>query len=280
MPDIRTLINKLADEEAALHATHFIAPCVPSSRVCVRVSGLRYTFRPAPADFEGWGIFQPRDAQTAEVVGAATLPQVSKYLQLFKALHLRLVARLRGRTWLAYPVNEADARPSGVRAEPITVRLVSGAQQFEQIVARYDGAQVWHEDLDRRADPRIAERLRKLLRQRVLPPYITWQGITPETRTAYALAVTHAPEFGAVRQRARAEARLRGALALSGGTLCDYEDRADHWLVNWHTRAGEVHTSAIAKRDLTVLSAGICLSDQDRLFDLQSLVGVVERQWE
>src|SRR4051794_27621508 len=108
MPDIRALINKLAAEESALHATRFLAPCVPGSRVCVYVSGLRYTFRPAPANFEGWGIFQPRDAQTAEVVGEATLPQTIKYLQLFKALHLRLVARLHGRTWLAYPVNEAD----------------------------------------------------------------------------------------------------------------------------------------------------------------------------
>ena len=282
MPDIRALINKLAAEEAALHATRFLAPCLPGLRVCVRVSGLLYTFRPAPADanFEGWGIFRARDAQIAEVIGEATLPQIVKYLQLFKALRLRLAARLRGRTWLAYPVDETDARQQGMPVEPCTVRLVSGAQLFEQIVARCDGAQVWYEDLDRRADPRIAERLRKLLRQRVLPPYITWKGITPEMRAAYALATTHAPEFADARQREHAEARLRNALALGGGTLCDYEDQDDHWLVNWHTRDGEFHTSAIAKRDLTVLSAGICLSDQDRLFDLQSLVGVVERQWE
>src|SRR2546423_15066851 len=140
MPDIRALIDKLAAEEAALHATRFLAPCVPGLRVCVRVSGLRYTFRPVPANFEGWGIFQPRDAQTAEVVGEATLPQVSKYLQLFKALRLRLAARLRGRTWLAYPVNDANTRPAGGRVEPVTARLVNGAQQFEQIGARYAGA--------------------------------------------------------------------------------------------------------------------------------------------
>ena len=279
MPDVRKLIRRLAAEEAALHATRFAAPCVPGARVCVRVSGLLYTFRPVPADFEGWGIFQARAAQTAELVGEATLAQVAKYLQLFKTLRLRLAARLRGRTWRACPVDETDALPRGMRAEPIMVRLVSGAQQFEQIVARYDGAQVWFEDVDRRADPRIAERLRRLLHQGVEPPYITWKGITPEIRAAYAVAA-RANESSPARQRAREEARLRNALALGGGTLQEYEDRGDHWLVTWETGEGYAHTSAIAKRDLTVLSAGICLSDQDQLFDLQSLVGVVDRQRE
>ena len=38
--------------------------------------------------------------------------------------------------------------------------------------------------------------------------------------------------------------------------------------------------SAISKRDLTVISAGICLSGEDDKFDLQSLVGVVEKAWD
>ena len=280
MTDVHALIARLAAQEAALGETRFVAPCVRGGHVSVRVSGLVYAFRPAPRDFEGWGVFRPRDARTVELLGQATLSEIGAYLARFETLRVRLAAHLRGRTWLAYPTNEVDARQQTGRAEPLTVRLVGGARQFEQVVVRRDGALYWFADVDTRADPRIAERLRRLLHQQVLPPYITWKGITPEERTAYALAVQYAPEFAGARQRQREETRLRTALALGGGELRDYEDRADHWLVNWQTRDGEFHTSAVAKRDLTVLSAGICLSDRDSDFDLQSLVGVVERQWE
>ena len=43
---------------------------------------------------------------------------------------------------------------------------------------------------------------------------------------------------------------------------------------------GRSRTSAIAKSDLTVMSAGVCLAGGDRTFDLQSLVGVVQGSWE
>ena len=65
------------------------------------------------------------------------------------------------------------------------------------------------------------------------------------------------------------------ALAFAGGQLHDLMDRGDLWLVDWTTPDGEKHRSAIDKQDLTVVSAGICLSDLDRHFDLQSLVGVI-----
>jgi hypothetical protein len=48
--------------------------------------------------------------------------------------------------------------------------------------------------------------------------------------------------------------------------------------VDWRTSKGDLHTSAIAKGDLTVVSSGICLSGEDRKFDLTSLVKVIEKQ--
>ncbi len=280
MTNVRELIDKLAAAEDGLRHTRFIAPCAPGLRVRVRVSGLVYAFRPAPRRFAGWGIFQPRDAQTAALVAPASRAQTDAYLKLFAAVRLYLVARLRGSTWLAYPVNEANARQRGQRVEPVAVRLVEEARQFEQIIARYDGALCWFDDVDTRADPRTAERLRAQLRACVPPAQLNVPGLTPEASTAYAHATRRAPEFAGYRRHEAAQARLRAALALGGGTLYDYADHGDYYQLDWRTRDGEQHTSAVAKHDLTVMSAGICLSGQDRDFDLQSLVGVVERQWE
>ena len=261
----------------------FLAPCVGGGRVRVSVDGLVQTFRPRPRDFEGWGIFEAIDDATAQVVGEPSLAQVANYLRLLKPLGVRLAERLRGQTWLAYPLNVEDARQwFGVRGE-LQVHLVSGGTRFEGAVAYTDGCNWFFGELDRRADARIAERLRKLLRQGVEPNYITWKGITPETRAVYALATEFAPEFRHVRRRRKAdrlkqmeETRLRNALALGGGKLVEYEDEGANWRVLWQTRYGEAHTSTVAKRDLTVVSAGICLSGYDSDFDLQSLVGVIE----
>jgi hypothetical protein len=244
------------------------------------VAGLVYTFCPKPRDFEGWGIFQPVSEDTAEVVEEAGLPLVTEYLRRLQPLRLRLAHALKGQSWLAYPVNESDARQRYGAARPIPVHLVVEGTPFEQIAARWDGGSWWFEEVDRRADPQVAERLREAMRAITPPEALRFKGLTPEMRVAYDLAAQQAKEFEALMQPRRDEARLREALTLGGGELREFHDRGDFWLVEWTTRDGERHTSAIAKNELTVVSAGICLSGQDRDFDLQSLVGVVERQWE
>lgn len=92
-------------------------------------------------------------------------------------------------------------------------------------------------------------------------------------RTVYELAIQNLKDFD---PKIVDERRLQRALKMGGGELRGFCDRDDYWLVEWTSQNGERHSSAIAKNDLTVMSAGICLSGEDSNFDLQSLVGVVE----
>ena len=187
-----------------------------------------------------------------------------------------LVDRLQKQTWLAYPVNESDAKQRLGMAKPVPVHLVSDGVQFDRVIARFDGSSFWFEDSDRRADPLAAEELRKALKKVTPPKKLRFKGMTPEMRTAYDLVARKKIEFMKQMQQETDEQRLQEALKMGGGELRSFRDRADYWQVEWVTGDGHRHSSAIAKNDLTVISSGICLSGLDRNFDLQSLVGVIE----
>ena len=289
MADIRDLLNRLAAAEDNLRSRRFVAPCVQGGQVRTSVAGLLYTFQPRPRDFEGWGIFRPVSEREAEVVEEAGLARVTEYLSLFPSARLRLGYNLRSGTWIAYPANESDVRqrfPSEHEARPMPVHLVTDGHEFEQVIARHLGGSWWFEELDRRASPQEAESLREALRSGVVPEDIKLKGLTPEMRACYSLVfrrgeleLERRPQSEQRRRGSRDEARLRRALRFGGGDLHGFRDRGDYWLVEWTTHNGELHTSAIAKNDLTVISAGICLSGEDQKFDLQSLVGVVEGEW-
>lgn len=283
MTDIRKLLNQIARAEAELQSTQFLAPRVKGGRVRTRVAGMVYTFTPKPPQFEGWGIFQPVDEQTATLIEVADLPQICAYLKEFPSIRLRLAYPLQRQTWLAYPVNEADMQQRFKTVKPVAVHLVTEGFAFEQIIARWNGNFCWFQEVDRRADPEIAETLQSALKQLILTKELQFKGLTPEMRSLYELVGQQTEGFDSLKQD---EKRLRQALKLGGGELHQFQDQGDYWRVDWTTADGGYHTSAvtpvmrsiIAKEDLTVVSSGICLSGRDRDFDLQSLVGVMEHR--
>jgi hypothetical protein len=284
---IKNLIKAMAQEEKQALNAEFFAPCVRGGRLRARVNKLIYTFKPLPEDFEGWGIFLPVSNKEAELLEEASLYQVAEYLQLLKPLRVRLAQRLRGQTWLAYPANESDAQQRFGAARPFIIHLVSEGAQFEQVMARTDGSAFFFEDTDRRSDPVIAQTLRGELTNNTRVEDLRFANLTPEMQTTFQLALQ--PYVPPAKRRHRGsppdpppqsdEARLHNALQMGGASLEGFADRGDYWTVEWTSRSGERHTSAIGKEDLTVISSGICLSGMDRDFDLQSLVGVIEGDW-
>ncbi len=140
MADVRKLIGKLAEQEARLQQTTFLAPCVRGGSVRTRIEGMVYTFTPEPPEVEGWGLFRPIDVKRAGLVEEADLMQIEAYLKLFPSFRVRLAVRLQHRTWLAYPANASDARQRLGEAQPVLVHLVEQSAAFEQILARWDGA--------------------------------------------------------------------------------------------------------------------------------------------
>jgi hypothetical protein len=268
---LRETMDKLAAAEERAFASEFLAPVLPGSAVRLRIAGVVCQLKVTPANFEGWGVFRPKSTVTAEWVRPARLAERRQYLDLLLMLRLILCQR-QDNQWLAIPASHADTR---FRFDGlIPVRLVEEAQLFEVVISRFDGAQCWYDGPDPCRDPGAAAYLREALSAMVEPRHLSRPGLTAEERTAYAR--NYAPRLQAEidAQRDRVEERLKEALAHAGAELKDYLERSDSYRVTYEVD-GRRHVSVVDQNDLSVQVAGICLSGEDRHFDLQSLVGVL-----
>jgi hypothetical protein len=271
--NLNALLHQLADRETQLRSHPILAPCLKGGKIRTRIQGLIYEFVAKPRNFEGWGLFYPLDNRSAMLSQDAEIWQIDEYLKRLPKLRLRLVYPLKNQTWLAYPVNEGDMRQRFGIVKPIAIHLVSNSAAFEVVIARKMGASYWFETIDRKADPEHTEALQQGIQTLIPPSDLKFSGLTPEMRSVYELVVQRTAGFPSSDEK-----RLRDALQTGGGQLDRFQDGGEYWTVHWRTGDGDEHTSAICKKDLTVMTAGICLDGLDRDFDLQSLVGVVEQQ--
>ncbi|NJN65633.1 MAG: hypothetical protein HC884_02415 [Chloroflexaceae bacterium] len=261
------LITTLSREEAALYGQEFLAPLTVGGRVRLRLRGLIYEFA-VPNARPGWWVGQVRSARQAEVVEAALPWQIDDYLALWPALRLVLLEPLKHRAWLALPVNPSDAARRFGLAGPLVVQLVEGGQPFERVIGRVEGRTLWYDDLDRRADPAMAEALREAFASGREGPGVANLGAGE--RAAYALLANRQTTAAPISTAPQGE----HALAMSGDSLRGYEITSEGVRVTWeHERQRQV---ALINPDMAVISAGVGLNGEDARFDLASVVGVVQ----
>jgi hypothetical protein len=265
------LIGKLAQAEAALRGQEFLAPLVGRGRVRLRLHGLIYTLV-VPGAQAGWWVCRVLDAQRAAQVEEALPWQRGDYLAHWPALRLVLVEPLRDAAWLALPYNPADAAQRFGIAGPLVVQLAEQARPFERIIGRVEGRTIWYDEPDRRADPATAEALREALAAGHESPGVTHLGAGEQA--AYTLRYGRIAAERAASTADPTERRLRHALEIGGARLLGYTvGERGHLQVTWE-RDGRRSVTLIDD-DLGVVAAGVCLSGQERRFDLASIVGVV-----
>lgn len=292
-PDVEKLLSRFAEQEDEFLRREFLAPALRGGTVRVRLAGVVCSIRIEPADFAGWGIFQPLSHTEAILARPATLAERRDYLALFPLIQL-IVCRRAGRVWYGSAARFGDTR---VRLEGLApIRLAEEVQLFDCVRTRFDGLQFWFDEVDVQHDPAASAYLRSALQDRMPPQQLQRRGLTAEERAAYELNVwelvrSHGAEPGEVPDRRGGKVlnseksselsesdavriRLRESLSHAGAQLVDYLERADSFRVTF-TVDHRSFTSSVNKDDLTVQVAGICLSGEDQKFDLSSLVGVL-----
>lgn len=268
---VNEILTRLARAELAFLASEFLAPVVLARGVKVSIAGVRCTLRVIPAGFFGWGIFRPLSHHVAQLERRASAGERQRYLSLFPSVQLIVCSRERGITFAA-PAQRGDHRFE--IESPVEVQWVEECDLFDTIVARFDGSQFWFDQTGGRADPTVAAYLRRELAEMTEPEKLERRGLSDGERKAYSLIFQHRAAAILADERQRGELRLKAALAQAGACLRDFGETGDSYRVSYSVD-GVRHTSVVRKDDLTVLSAGICLSGQDRAFDLNSLVGVL-----
>lgn len=265
---IDDILNRLEAAERDFLQRDVLAPVLPGRGVIVRIAGVVCTLRVLGKRFTGWGVLRPETLTTAKLLRPATLGEVSAYLALFPAVRLIVVAR-EGRQWYAFPAN-ASAKGVQVRGAALVLLAEAGIEPFETVVARFDGNFFWYERRDSLRNPALAAYLRESLAAGVPTEDLRKSGLSAEERVAYDWAralVAEAERLGIV-------GRLDAALAHAGGRLIAFTERDDSYTVAYLVD-GARYVSTVRKGDLSVLTAGICLSGQDANFDLTSMVSVM-----
>lgn len=267
------LFARLAAEEDRFLDTTFLAPVVRGHGVRVKIGGVACQLDVDPAEFSGWGVFRPLSHARARLVRLANLAERHAYLKLLPAIRLILCEQDRD-AWIGLP---AQPGVGAIRIdEAVPIRQVEAdAQQFETVVARFDGARFWSQGADPRGDPRTAAHLRSALVERIPPGDIRHKGMTGAERQAYAFVHAKLVARERVQEEQRIAGRLAEALRHGGAHLKDFDRTRDGDFRVTYTVDGQRHVSIVSRRDLTVRTAGICLSGEDGKFDLQSLVGVL-----
>jgi hypothetical protein len=267
---ISNLISRLAADESLFLRASFLAPVKKHGSVAVRIAGATCRMRVKPREFEGWGVFRPVSYTLARLERESTLTERANYLKLFPAV--QFVLTLKKESWLGQAARLGDQRFSfdGL----IQIDGVDDADLFDTVVARFDGSRFWFDQIDPNADPSVAAYLREAILPMVDPRLINRPGLTPEQRMAYVANHTERLRGQLANARATGEHRLRQAVEHAGAELRQFSELRDVYRVSYIVD-GRRHTSVIRKNDLSVQSAGICLSGQDTKFDLASLVSIL-----
>jgi hypothetical protein len=267
------LIEQLGQTERTLDQREFVSPVYKTREVATRIDGIIYRFR-IPRMHPGWYKFRPKDRRRARVVNPCDLSEVEGYLKHLDRIRLVFVRR-EGDLCFGVPFRGNSFGMDCLRIVPIYLAMDDMAQEFDEVVCRYDGINIWYESMAMSSDPERAEYLRERLSKMISPSRIKFKGLRFEDRVVYGIQHETRKKEEEQRLLRTTKGRLKRAVEHGGAVFRDYAERRDHFSVTY-TIDGEEYTSTVSKNQgLTVQTAGICLSGGDRDFDLASLIGVI-----
>ena len=269
---INDLLNKLSAQEKDFLDQDIFAPYVKGgAQIVLRINKVVYKLKTRKFKRDGFGVFRATDASNARLVREAESYEIEDYLHLLQKVDFILVSKLS--RWLAYPASGHSFKQQFKTNPALTqVLVVDNVELMDTIEARFDGANFWFDCVKFGGDIERKENLRnRLENQNYSITKEIKSGLTPEENIAFKFAVAFHQEAN----KSELEKRLEQEFHKTGALMSKFVERGDTVEVQWSDKkTSGKYTSVLKKGDLSVITAGICLSGGDKRFDLQSLVTV------
>ena len=274
------MFQKMMEAEQDLFKTEFVAPLI--SRwipLVTSIQGIVYRFEARHSD-KGYFLWRPVGVGHAKPIQRLSNIEQMDYLKMFKSLNMIAIRKgtLCGpvwEEWICVPWNLTEARARFGIGEAVVVRLIPTShrvQQMDVITVAVTPTLLYHCQNSYITSAALIQLKILLSKGEVFEAII---GATPEMKLAVEVLITQEAEL----QKKMEENRIKRALDRADAELVSYaEQTGTTYVVRWKAQGIDYRT-VVQKKDLEVISAGICLSGRDRIFDLTSIVSVMkERQ--
>lgn len=248
------VLDALYREQSRLVGRHVVAPLAGRGHVDVLVHGLVWCCR-VTVDFHGWGLFRILATNEADLLREAHREERDAWAKGRPRDTLTLLGSMASGAWAAW---------SPTRRRALRVYLVEGLQAFDAVEAVFGNDRVWSLGPALTVDPRRAHRLRTAHADGVRPVDLDPAGLGADDPMLYA----------ALHRAVPPQDRIRSALTLGGASLVSDVAHGDgRHTVTW--RKGQHTHTSVVNADLSVASAGFCLSGTDPQHDLITLASLV-----
>lgn len=268
--NILDTIDKIGEKEKMISKKDIISPIYHNNKIITRIDGL-VMYLTIPYCEPGWYKFRPVSNKKARMVSSADIEDIHKYLGYFTKIRIISIFKEKN---VYYGVPLKNNLMGLDISTPIPFYLSDDmVEDFSRCICRYDGANLWYDCLDPNEDLEKISYLRDSLKSLVVPANIHFKGLSIEEKIAYNIKYTLDVK---VREELK-KTKIQRDVEFSGAKFLSSNERSDHIQVTYEVD-GEEFTSVVSKDpNHQILTAGICVSGGDSLFDLKSIVSVIRQ---
>lgn len=253
-----SILRKKIREEQSFFQREVVAPVVPGGKIRVGMGKFRMDC-PANPDFRGWGVFRILPTYSARLVREAEPWEKAEYASKFPSMALTLLQQLQEGSWQAFHQPTKDF---------FIICLVEGQAIFDEVIAANDGMHCWFVSGKRDNNHNKTLALRESLAGFIEPGSLSIPRLSARDVLLYRLALA----LNQGEEKDLEKLKIRSAIEMGGGQLMSYTRQAGGFAIKW-IKGRRTFDSFIAP-DLSVLSAGYCLSGRDREQDLTTLASL------